>query len=240
MRLYKYCYVYYRHVLESLFRSHVVGSCLILDAGCGSCGSSLSEVPSNVEFIGLDVSRDNLKAARLSEEHKIKTQNFNFVAASLMDLPFRTGTFDIVVCINVLEHIEAKEKALDELSNACRLNGHFVGSTSNLLNPLMLFDSYAPKRIVNMLVSRFAGEHYERCSRLTPATLAKTLRQAGFQFDHLVLLGQPPFKPLDPQERIPIGHKFLSYLWAAFNELTERKPFVMLKGVMVFEVTKKR
>lgn len=98
----------------------------------------------------------------------------------------------------------------------------------------MLFDSYAPKCVTQILEFKFAGEHYERHSRLTPASMAKTLNQAGFRVNRIVFLGFPPFKPWmcgASDEKPP----WFAYLWTAFDRLTKRKPLVMLKEVMVFE-----
>jgi SAM-dependent methyltransferase len=223
-----YTYVFYRFVVETLlFRKHLPR--LLLDAGCGPSGSLLN-VPSSVNVVGVNVDRRNILKA-----HQRGTED-SFVVASLTDLPFKSGIFDSIVCVDVLEHIDAKEKAINEISRISQTNGSFVGSTSNLLNPVLLFDCWAPK-LAELLSRKFSGENYERRNRFTPATLAKALKRVGFQVN-IVLLGFPPFQPWlyeFSDRKLP----WFAYLWIAFDKLTNRNGLKILKETVVFEAVKK-
>lgn len=232
-----YKYVYYRFALEKLCKEHFTSDCLILDAGCGSDGCSLSKVPEDVTVIGVDISRRNV----LASKRKLFFRNFFFVVCSVTDLPFRDSVFDLVVSQDVLEHIEAKWETVIETARVCKSRAHFVGSTSNLLNPLMLFDSYLPKKVTYPLIRRFAApsgiEFYERHSRFTPSKLAQILEKARFKQEYLEFFSLPLFRPWLYQFSDKKPPWFAGF-WIAFAKLTNKRPLTLLKEMIVFKCVK--
>lgn len=88
----------------------------ILDAGCGE-GFAMRQVlnGSGAVAIGLDSSVGALQVAR----------NFNpqrsFTAGDLLQLPFPSHSFDLVACMEVLEHLPKPDQGLAELRRVtCR------------------------------------------------------------------------------------------------------------------------
>jgi ubiquinone/menaquinone biosynthesis C-methylase UbiE len=81
---------------------------IFLDAGCGS--GELSLVAKNLggNVISLDLSKSYLN--RVSKS--IGTR----LCASVSSLPFKSRSIDIVVCADVIEHVDDYEKVLSELS----------------------------------------------------------------------------------------------------------------------------
>lgn len=228
-----YTYPFYRFVLEDLCcRCFAKSSSTMLDAGCGPNISSLSHVPENVHCIGIDISSENI--AKSHGKAKTKDyRNFSFIVASTADMPFCSKSFDLILCCDVLEHVEAKHRTIQEISRVCRPQGKFVGSTSNLFNPLMLLDSFLPKKIAYILSQKFAGEHYERHQRMTSAGLVRALIEAGFKKCRVMLLGFPSFKPWIYEfsdRKLP----WFAFFWIAFDSLTNRKQLRLLKDTIVF------
>ena len=68
----------------------------VLDLGCGP-GFLLMEVPDNSLRVGFDL---NLEAISIATQHRGKDKFF--LLASLLDLPFRDGAFDLCIMANVL------------------------------------------------------------------------------------------------------------------------------------------
>jgi SAM-dependent methyltransferase len=89
-----------------------------LDAGCGEgfvARRVIDAVP-GITLTGCDVSEEALEiAARANPEGR-------FLPGSVVDLPFATGSFDVVGCFEVLEHLPAElpRRALSELRRVAR------------------------------------------------------------------------------------------------------------------------
>lgn len=83
----------------------------VLDVGSGN-GIWLDRLGSSYGTIGtgVDISRDSLANARAST-----VGNNAFALADACALPFADGLFDLVTSMDVLEHVEAPGRALDEM-----------------------------------------------------------------------------------------------------------------------------
>lgn len=83
----------------------------ILDVGCGEGFVIRHLLVQNEKLImeGIDRDEDSLKIAS-----KLNPQA-NFKVGSIYNLPFEENSFDLVICLEVLEHLDAPSKALVEL-----------------------------------------------------------------------------------------------------------------------------
>jgi SAM-dependent methyltransferase len=90
----------------------------ILDAGCGS-GSVLGHLRAFGEVTGADVSPLAVAAARARRTGEV-------VQASIERLPFPDGSFDLVTCLDVLEHTPDDVAVLRELRRVTRPGGHVL------------------------------------------------------------------------------------------------------------------
>lgn len=84
----------------------------LLDAGCGE-GFSTRDLARRLpatRFTGLDASAGAIAYA--AAHHGASA---TFVTGSVYDLPYADGAFDAVVCSEVLEHLDAPDRALEEV-----------------------------------------------------------------------------------------------------------------------------
>ena len=87
----------------------------ILDAGCGNGKNMLQDY----DFTGLDSS---IKLAEIA----IKKTGFNVDIGSVTEMPYRDETFDHVICIAVIHHLNSEErriKAISEIARVLKKNG---------------------------------------------------------------------------------------------------------------------
>jgi SAM-dependent methyltransferase len=137
--------------LEALVRSHLTPESRILDLGCGRGGV--------VELFWRDVRF----AAGLDPDSPSLTQHRSPGMPVLRGvgerLPFAAGSFDLIVCLWVLEHVREPALVLREVGRVLRPGGHFVFLTPNLRNPLLLVNRVAKAlpMVQTRLVSRFYG-----------------------------------------------------------------------------------
>lgn len=84
----------------------------ILDAGCGEgfITDLLARNVENVELIGLEYTREAIDIA------KAANQEISFVQGDIYAIPFEKNEFDLVLCTEVLEHLERPDRALRELT----------------------------------------------------------------------------------------------------------------------------
>jgi len=92
----------------------------VLDIGCGS-GRHVGEAAryDDVFVVGADLRTEDLNASRrrldLHEQIGACRGRWQLVSADLLDLPFPDETFDLVICSEVLEHIDMDAAAAAEL-----------------------------------------------------------------------------------------------------------------------------
>src|SRR4029077_1272201 len=91
---------------------------LILDAGCGS-GRTLDELSAYGAVAGVDLSADAVAAARARGHPAV-------VQASVEALPFADGAFDLVTCLDVIEHTPDDGATLAELLRVTDSGGYVI------------------------------------------------------------------------------------------------------------------
>jgi SAM-dependent methyltransferase len=90
----------------------------LLDAGCGS-GATLDLLAKLGRVSGVDVSERAVDAARQRGHDDVHLANVE-------ELPFPDATFDVVTCLDVIEHTPDDVRTLRELRRVTRPEGHLV------------------------------------------------------------------------------------------------------------------
>ncbi len=103
-----------RQVVETYIRPKP-GQCL-LDVGCGP-GAVLSDLPADIDYIGVDLSEDYIRRARSTYGDR-----GTFICASLAELDFKAlgRQPDIVLAKGLLHHLEDRE-VIDLFQNIARI-----------------------------------------------------------------------------------------------------------------------
>jgi SAM-dependent methyltransferase len=103
-----------RATLDSL---ELASPCQILDAGCGS-GRTLDELADYGDACGVDLSQAAVNAAR-ARGHEAQL-------GTVAELPFDDASFDLVTCLDVVEHTFDDRQTLSELRRVTRPGGALV------------------------------------------------------------------------------------------------------------------
>jgi SAM-dependent methyltransferase len=126
---------YYRSakVIAFLERRGVAISGRVLDAGCGGGGMPLSLAEEARAVVGIDpINRFGDAGVRLAAERGL--HNLRFALADGMALPFRSGTFDLVLSHAVIEHGADATLCRRECRRVLAENGRVYLSTSPYLS----------------------------------------------------------------------------------------------------------
>ncbi|CEP68825.1 S-adenosyl-L-methionine-dependent methyltransferase-like [Moorella glycerini] len=97
---------------------------LVLDVGCG-LGGHLRELDNATRRVGVDPGLPGLKRGSQM------LPGVAFVCASGYQLPFSSRTFDTVLCIDVIEHVERPQELLLEIRRVLKPNGVLFLQTPN-------------------------------------------------------------------------------------------------------------
>jgi ubiquinone/menaquinone biosynthesis C-methylase UbiE len=147
----------------------------ILDVGCGD-GTLMTHLGGNC--VGIDVSEEALRSARANSGAEV-------VLASASALPFRDGSFDLVICTEVLEHIDDMEAAIGQLVSVAKQDGtiHLTVPTASwyrlvlfrLLGtrPYYLSEAEHKREFSAIPIERFT----------TVSSLFSTIRNYGLEID---------------------------------------------------------
>jgi methionine biosynthesis protein MetW len=161
--------------LWSLIFDGVTSETRCLDVGCGTGNSYAAELRRRgVSYAGVDVSEHAVEAARAAG---INAQ----VIADAAELPFADASFDLVVCVEVLEHLFAPHRAAQEMRRVLKPGGRLVASTPNVaywrLRANLLFGLWNPTGDELSIERPWRDPHIRF---FTPATLQRMLRISGF------------------------------------------------------------
>ena len=107
----------------------------ILDVGCGDgyhicVFNSLDRISERICFTGVDISDAKVYfAARVARD--LSFHNLNFQIGSAENLGFEDAVFDIVLCNDVVEHLEYPEKCFEEILRVLKPGGVVIITTPN-------------------------------------------------------------------------------------------------------------
>ncbi len=177
----------------------------VLDAGCGfdSTWAGFPIPPSfgGAHIVGIDIS-----------EHLVarNTRVAEALVGDIATYPFPEASFDVVGCLDVLEHVRDPTRALLNLTRALAPGGLLVLALPNVASLKGLITKFTPHRFHVWVYKHYwnvdpaEGEQgrgpfrtYLRFS-LRRSRLHRFARRHGLVVEHEVMWGRGPFPPRSP------------------------------------------
>lgn len=134
----------------------------ILDVGCGT-GRMLKGVQGDYEKHGLDISE------RLVEQAKQQDSNSKYEVGNSNNLPYHSGSFDLVMCHSVLHHLEDPSKTVDEIVRVAKPEGAIF--VRDLIRPAI------EEVLQRLFLGYLAGHYDEQNKRLFENSLRSSFTQ---------------------------------------------------------------
>lgn len=157
----------------------------VLDVGCG--GGILSEEFAKIgcRVTGIDPSAPSLETAR--KHAAMQNLKIDYRQASGESIPFDAGSFDVVVCCDVLEHVEDLEKTLREAARVIKPAGMFCYDTINRTEEARKENIFAAQDFA--LTSFFPKDTHVWDKFITPDEILALFEQVGFENHDMTGLG---------------------------------------------------
>jgi SAM-dependent methyltransferase len=120
------------------------------------------------------------------------------IVASATQLPFPASSFDLVVCDNVLEHVDEPARVMSEVARVLRPGGRFLAKTPNRKHYMPLISRMTPTsfhRWVNRLRGRNESDTFRTQYRInTPRDVELHARSCGLEVEKIRLIeGRPEY-----------------------------------------------
>ncbi len=157
---------------------------LVLDAGCGEGRHCFGALERGARVVGLDLDRPSLD--RGSGPLRARARELGafgvMIHGNTFRLPFRDGTFDRVICSEVMEHVHDWRGAARELARVVRPEGTVAITI--------------PTATSEQLYLRLGDDYFEspggHIRIFRPRTLAEGLAEAGLSHARRRLRPRPP------------------------------------------------
>lgn len=142
----------------------------ILDVGCG-VGNMLKQIKDSQQFkgSGIEISHDAAERAR--------KDGFDVFEGNLLEAKLKEESFDGVILLYVLEHVNNPLEVLNEINRILKKKGFLFLAVPNYRYLKIAFDN-----VFSRLFLKNSSIHpEEHLQNFTPVTIRKILQKAGFE-----------------------------------------------------------
>jgi 2-polyprenyl-6-hydroxyphenyl methylase/3-demethylubiquinone-9 3-methyltransferase len=159
----------------------------VIDIGCGGGILSESMARKGATVTGIDLSEKALKVADLHSLESGAQVRYKLIAAEEMAAQ-EAGSFDVVTCMEMLEHVPDPAAIVRAAATLVKPGGHVFFSTLNRNPKAYLFAILGAEYLLRMLPK---GTHdYDKF--ITPSELSQFIRSAGLELQGFKGMGYNP------------------------------------------------
>jgi len=159
----------------------------VVDVGCGGGILAESMAALGAQVTGIDLSDKTLEVARLHLLESGRQVTYRKVAAEVLARE-QPGHYDIVACMEVLEHVPDPGSQVAACARLLSPGGHAFFATINR-NPKAFLLAIVGAEYVLRLLPR--GTH-EYAKLIKPSELSAHCRQAGLSVSHIIGMSYNP------------------------------------------------
>jgi 2-polyprenyl-6-hydroxyphenyl methylase/3-demethylubiquinone-9 3-methyltransferase len=159
----------------------------VLDVGCGGGILSESMAVRGARVTGIDLGEKALKVAKLHKLESGVEVDYRLVSAEAL-AQASPASFDVVTCMEMLEHVPDPAAIVDACSRLVKPGGHVFFSTINRNPKSYLFAVLGAEYVLNLLPK---GTH-EYSKFIKPSELSAFCRNAGLEVADLMGMSYHP------------------------------------------------
>lgn len=173
--------------LQFIQRNTVIANKNILDVGCGAGILTESLAENKAQVIGIDASNSVIEEAQAHAAAKKLNVTYKHLTVEEMLLS-HTGQFDIITCMELIEHVPDPSKLIADCSRLLKPGGKFFLSTINRTPRAYLLAILGAEYVLNILPKQ--THNYKKF--IKPSELSKMLQTANLK---LIALNGLEYKP---------------------------------------------
>ncbi|HPQ96419.1 MAG: bifunctional 2-polyprenyl-6-hydroxyphenol methylase/3-demethylubiquinol 3-O-methyltransferase UbiG [Thiothrix sp.] len=152
----------------------------VLDVGCGGGILAESMARRGAEITGIDMGETPLSVASLHALESGISIDYRQISAEQLAQE-QPGSFDVVTCMEMLEHVPDPASVIQACATLARPGGHLFFSTINRNPKAFLFAIVGAEYVLNLLPR---GTH-EYGKFIRPSELEQAARKAGLNINHI-------------------------------------------------------
>lgn len=212
------------HALKNILKSEIKDGITILDIGGydGFISYKLNKIFPNLKITVVDVDKSGLQIA--------KGRGLSTLCSSGLELPIKDNLVDVVLCLDLLEHIKEDNALIKEISRILKKNGKIILTTPMQNGVTFPFLNKEKTEIINKNWSHFRkGYSLKRIEKLFENNDLTIERKNGYfnfftrlayrflmiskisfkgkYFLYRLIIKLEPFIKIGAQEHIIIGKK---------------------------------
>jgi len=213
----------------------------VLEAGCGIGTDAMRFTLSGARYTGVDFSPSALALGR----RRARGTDARFVEASILDLPFPDGSFDLVYSNGVIHHVPETQRAIDEFHRVLRPGGTAIVMVYHRNSLNFYVSIMVVRRLLASLllvpgaaaaIARLTGERLE-----VLAGHRELLRGHGIRYlaDPALFLSHNTDGPGNPLSKV-YSETGVRRAFSAFADVTTQVRFLNLRAYPMGEQLERR
>ncbi|MFM9886334.1 MAG: bifunctional 2-polyprenyl-6-hydroxyphenol methylase/3-demethylubiquinol 3-O-methyltransferase UbiG [Burkholderiales bacterium] len=160
----------------------------VIDVGCGGGILAESIARRGARVKGIDLAQKPLRVAQLHQlESGVGNLDYEEIAAEAIALR-EPHSFDVVTCMEVLEHVPDPAQTVAACARLVRPNGHIFLSTINRNPKAYLFAILGAEYLLRLLPRRT----HDYAKFIKPSELALACRKAGLEVKAIIGMSYNP------------------------------------------------
>ncbi len=172
---------YYTRLIETTKRIRKCNT--FLNAGCGDGFFDTYIKTKASHLTSTDINSNDIKIA------KIINPEVKYITSNICKLPFKGNSFDGALCVDVIEHIDDDNKAIQELNRVMKKNAELIITVPSsrfpiTFDPINFFLKLFGKKI------RIGPWGFGHKRLYSTKSLSKLLKRNGFEIKETVLLSK--------------------------------------------------
>lgn len=158
----------------------------IMEIGCGTGYHLMRLMKPEHKGMGIDISKKMLQIAKKNQKQYFPNLNLKFKIDNGENLKLSDNTFDRVIFVGYLNHIQKRHKALTEIRRVLRTGGRLVGLVPNRWCP------WYSLRLRKVFANDFGA--LSRDIEFSPSQIKSMMKKAGFKNVKIYIFNSIPGK----------------------------------------------